>query len=168
MSNTIDNITHKRGTVYLHEFLKTLSKTTDRQERIDLLKLYEKSGSEYSRGLRFLCECLYHPAVKFNLPEGVLEYKQLDAQDEATAYTNLFSAFSRVKYFCFGASMLTNNLKRESNFIQLLEQLCPHEAKLMIMIKDKKLDKRVYPLVDESIFRDAFPQWFPAEEDAKN
>lgn len=169
MSNTIDNIVHKRGTVFLHEFLKLLSKTVDRNQRIELLKIYHNSKPEYAKGIQFLCECLYHPAVKFNIPEGPVEYKVLDAADETCAYTNLFKAFANVKYLCFGPNMIQNKVRRESMFIQMLEQLAPNESKLLIMIKDKKLDKRVYPLIDESIFREAFPQWFPKdEEDEKN
>lgn len=170
MSSTIDNIKHGRGTVYIHEFLKLVSKTTSREERIALLKTYHDSKHEYARVLRFFAECIFHPAVKFNLPEGTPPYKQIDAPDESTAYTTLFSAFSKVKYFCFGPSMIQNNLKRETQFVALLEQLCLHEVKLMIMIKDKKIDKRVYPMIDESIFAEAFPTWFPAQDapEAKN
>lgn len=168
MSNTIDSIKHNRGTVYLHEFLKLLSKTVDRSERVELIKLYCRSNPVYLKGLRAFAECIYHPAVKFNLPEGPVDYKQIDTNGPDQAYTNIFNVIKSIKYLCYGNSMIMNNLKRESLFIQILESLSPDEAKIMIMFKDKKVDKRIYPLIDESIFVEAFPEWFPKEEDAKN
>lgn len=168
MSSTIENIKFNRGTVYLHEFLKLLSKTVDRTERVELIKLYCGANQSYSKGLRAFAECIYHPAVKFNLPEGPVEYKPLDTASPDQAYSNLFNSIKSIKYLCYGKDMIMNKTKRESLFIQILESLSPDEAKIMIMFKDKKVDKRIYPLIDESIFVEAFPNWFPSEEDAKN
>lgn len=167
MSTTVDNIKFNRGTVYLHEFLKLLSKTVDRSERIELIKLY-CSNPVYMKGLRAFAECIYHPAVKFNLPEGPVEFKHLDTDSPDQAYATLFNSIKNIKYLCYGKDMIMNKLKREAMFIQMLESLCPDEAKIMIMFKDKKVDKRIYPLIDESIFVEAFPNWFPSEEDSKN
>lgn len=170
MSNLVERLNNKYGTVYLHEILKAASKIVNRQERIDLLKLYEKAAPVYGKNLRFLVECLYHPLVKFNLAEGVPKYKPLNVHDETMAYTNLLKDFAKVKYFCSNSNdMVKDDSRREILFIQLLEELCPHEAKLLIGVKDKKLDKRVYPLLDESLFREAFPLWLPLViHDSKN
>lgn len=165
MATIYDRLKNPRGTVYLHELLKEASAIGDKKERIALLQLYAKKSPAYAKNLQFFVEVLHHPQVKMDLPPGIPPYRELDAADESMAFTNLFRELTKIGLFCQGSNKyVANQLKREKLFVQMLEALCPREAKLLLMLKDKKLDKRVYPLLTEAVFRDAFPQWFPPEE----
>ena len=80
------------------------------------------------------------PKGKWLLPEGTPPYKE-DAAPEGMTPANLWSetrSFER-----FTRSDLSNS-KREQLFIQLLENIHPTEAKVVLAIKDQSLSK-MYP-----------------------
>lgn len=168
MATIHDKLKNPQGNIFLHELLKEASRTTDKSEKINLLQKYSKRDQRHHVALRYFVEGTYHPAVVFDLPDGSPKYRPLDAADETMAYTTLFKELSKIKYFCKGsAAFIQRQEKRELMFVQLLEQLCPHEAKLLLMVKDKKLDKRIYPMLGEDTFREAFPDWFPKVEETE-
>ena len=49
-----------------------------------------------------------------------------------------------------------NKMRRESLFIQLLENVHPSEAKLILAIKDQKLTK-MYPKITQKLVSETFP-----------
>lgn len=156
-----------RGHIFFHDLLKALVKVPSKTERIEILRAYVARSKVYEEALKRFVETLYHPAVIFDLGEGQPTYKKLDAQDESMAYTTLMSEMKTMYRFVHSRGMIQDDKIRERTFIQLLESLCPHEARLLLMLREKKLDKRVYPGVDDKIFREAFPTWLPST-DAKN
>ena len=91
------------------------------------------------------------PNFKFQLPEGEPPYKP-DAAPIGMSETNLFVECKKFhKLFVEGG---LKPLKRESIFIGLLEHIHPDEAKILIAVKDQKLQK-LYPKITWKLVSDA-------------
>jgi hypothetical protein len=90
------------------------------------------------------------PDYKFILPEGEPPFKPASEPMGMTP-TNLFSEARRM--YVFTRNDLTA-IKRESLFISLLEGVHPDEAKVLIAVKDQKLNK-LYPKITHKLVSDA-------------
>lgn len=90
------------------------------------------------------------PDYKMLLPEGEPPFKPT-AEPMGMTPTNLFSEAKRFYVFC--RKDLTP-LKRETLFIGLLEGIHPEEAKIVIAVKDQKLQK-MYPKITHKLLSDA-------------
>ena len=99
----------------------------------------------------------YHNAIQFDLPPGVPPYKGTD-MPENWGYNRLPKELRKFKYFVKGFNI--SPIKRESIFIELLESVSAEEAKLVIMIKDKKL---TYKGITKKVVMEAMPQIFHGE-----
>lgn len=101
--------------------------------------------------LRIILQYCFHPAAKWDLPEGKPPYKPSD-------YTNLdsrlYTETKRLYIFLEGTNI--PKLKKESLFIELLETIHPKDAELLLSIKEKKLP---YPIKPKTIQK-AFPGIF--------
>ena len=100
---------------------------------------------------------VYHNAIQFDLPDGTPPYKSLDIPDN-WGYNRLPKELRKFKYFVKGFNI--SPIKRESIFIELLESVSPEEAKLVIMIKEKKL---TYKGITKKVVMEAMPQIFNGE-----
>ena len=155
----------ERERVHFSEVLKAASETQGRAAKIELLQKYANKSPEYKRVVQQFMETCWHPAVKFELPEGEPPYKDAGYKDYSMAPMLFGKALSRVKYFCKCPSFIDSTLKRERTFIQTLESMYQPDALLYCMIKDKKLDTKVYPTMTEKLFREAFPGILPGDSD---
>jgi hypothetical protein len=82
----------------------------------------------------------YDPEKKFVLPDGDPPYKPA-VEPLGMTPTNLYTELRRFYVFC---RKDLKQLQREQLFVNLLEGIHPDEAKLMIAIKDQKIQK-LYP-----------------------
>jgi len=89
--------------------------------------------------LRLIFEHAFDPDKKFFLPEGDPPFKE-DAAPIGMSPANLHMEARKLYVFCRAD---LNKLRRESLFIQLLENLHPYESKLILAIKDQKLTKMI-------------------------
>lgn len=92
----------------------------------------------------------FHPNGKMLLPDGDPPYK-LDAAPIGMTRAVLRHELTKLYVFC--RKDLTN-IKREQLFINLLESVHPTEAKLLIAIKDRKLDK-MYKKITKKLVTEA-------------
>jgi len=153
-----------RSRVYLPEMLKHVSKLKSEDEKVQALRSYANKDAEHMTGMKDLMQCLFHPAVVYDLPEGDPPFK-VDYIDYDMAPLTLAKALKKSKYFVKGTeSFVQNPVKREQIFMQTLESLFIEDAKLFLMVKDKKIDQRVYKGVTEDLFRAAFAGWLPPKE----
>lgn len=153
-----------RARVYLPEILKYVTKLKTQEEKVLALRAYANKNQEHLTAIKDLMQCLYHPAVVYDLPEGNPPFK-VDYADYNLAPNTLAKALKKSKYFVKGTeSFAQNPMKREQIFMQTLESLYTDDAKLYLMVKDKKIDQRVYKGVDEDLFRAAFAGWLPPKE----
>lgn len=153
----------KGGRCYLPDLMAELAKTkpAEKQKRIEIMKEYIGKGEDHARTLRGFVECLYHPSVVFDLPEGEPPYKKSSAPDMDYAGFSLFNFFHQkyTLYFAENPKKVQNQMKREALFIRTLESLHPKEAELLVAMKDKN-DKKLKNFT-ESLCRDVFPNALP-------
>ena len=110
-----------------------------------------------SNPLKELLKYAFHPDIKFLLPEGAPPYKTVGSPDEYNP-TYLYPNIRKLYLLVEGGNEGLTTLRREQLFIQLLEELHPKEAEVVIQVKDKKLKYRglTYKLVKET-FPDLIP-----------
>lgn len=100
--------------------------------------------------LKILLEYAYIPEKKFDLPPGNPPYKE-DAAPIGMSPANL--RMETKKLYVFLRKDL-KSIKREQLFIDLLENVHPSEAKLLLAIKDQKITK-LYKKVTRSVVEKA-------------
>ena len=110
-----------------------------------------------SNPLKELLKYAFHPDIKFLLPEGAPPYKTVGSPSEYNP-TYLYPNIRKLYLFVEGGNDGLTTLRREQLFVQLLEELHPKEAEVLIQVKDKKLKYRglTYKLVKET-FPDLIP-----------
>jgi hypothetical protein len=109
------------------------------------IEKYKDSGA-----LKLLFEHAFNPEKKFNLPEGDPPFKA-DAAPIGMSPGNLHMEMRKLYIFC--REDLTP-LRRETLFIQLLENVHPSEAKVVLAVKEQKLTK-LYPKITHKLVYEA-------------
>lgn len=135
---------------YVTEMLKEVN------ENPELLKTTYANNAV----LKFVFEHAFIKDKKFILPEGDPPFKP----DPAPMGMNPSNFFQEVKRFYVFCRADLNPVRRETLFIQLLEGLHPDEAKIMLAIKDQKLNK-LYPKITAKVVADA--GFIPTQEKPK-
>jgi hypothetical protein len=111
----------------------------------------------------------YHSDYVFELPEGAPPYKNVDMPDN-WGYNRLPKELRKFKYFFKGNQL--HAIKREKIFIEVLESLSPDEAKLVLMMKDKKLTYKGKQAdryaITKKIVMEALPELFVGEKEVEN
>ena len=107
--------------------------------------------------LKELLKYAFHPDIKFLLPEGAPPFKTVGSPNEHNP-TYLYNNIRKFYLFVEGGHEGLKPLRREQLFVQLLEELHPKEAQVVLQVKDKKLKYRglTYKLV-----KDTFPDLIP-------
>lgn len=101
--------------------------------------------------LRLILEHAFDPAKKFILPEGDPPFKA-DAAPQGMSPANIYMEAKKLYVFCRAD---LKPIRRETLFIQLLENVHPDEAKLLLTIKDQKLTK-AYPKITHKLVSDTW------------
>ena len=114
--------------------------------------------------LRLIFEHSFLPEKKFALPEGEPPFKK-DAAPIGMAPANLYQEVRKLYIFC---RTDLQQIRKETLFVQLLENVHPSEATLILAIKDQKLTK-LYPKITHKLVAEAgFIPAPPAKPAAKN
>jgi hypothetical protein len=113
----------------LAEFLEKVGRLKRTQEKIDAL------AANDSLPLRIILQACYDPNVVWMLPPGVPPYKPNDLVDQEHI---LIKETEKLRYYIKGFYDDLPQLKRETMFVQLLENIAPKDAELLCTIKDKK------------------------------
>jgi hypothetical protein len=113
----------------LAEFLEKVGKLKRTQEKIDAL------AANDSLPLRIILQACYDPNVVWMLPPGAPPYKPNDLVDQEHI---LIKDVEKLKYYIRGFYDDLPQLKRETMFVQLLENIAPKDAEMLCQIKDKK------------------------------
>jgi hypothetical protein len=112
---------------YLTEILEEVNK-----EPTSLSKYRENMA------LKFIFQYAFIPEQKFDLPEGDPPFNP-DAAPIGMSKANLI--METKKLYIFTKAKELNRVRKEHLFIQLLENVHPIEAKLLLAVKDQKLNK---------------------------
>jgi hypothetical protein len=113
----------------LAEFLEKVGRLKRTQEKIDAL------AANDTLPLRIILQACYDPNVVWLLPPGVPPYKPNDLQDQEHI---LIKETEKLRYYIKGFYDDLPQLKRETMFVQLLENIAPKDAEMLCLIKDKK------------------------------
>ena len=96
----------------------------------------------------------FDPSIKWDLPTGTPPYKANEAP-LGTQHTWLADESKKLWHFLVGGNPGLSKTRKETMFIQVLENLSKEEALLLINIKDKKLN-RVYKGLTANLVKEAF------------
>ena len=108
--------------------------------------------------LRQLCKWSFDPKIESELPSGTPPYIENEAP-EGTEHMLLRTEGDKLYHYIKGADPNLQGTVRERMFIRLLEGLHKDEAKLLCLVKEKKLhrDKEGgYKGLSAKVVKDAF------------
>jgi len=129
----------------LHEMIKKIDGADTKEERVKLIK-------EYSRYMCFQdwLRCLFDDRIQFLLPEGRPPFTPSGEAHPSTWHKRHLE----LKFFVKGiGDNLTNQLKREMKFIDILETIHPEDA---LLVADA-MDKRHRTSLSKELVQEALP-----------
>ena len=147
------------GAPTVHEIFTKINNAKDKPQKIAILKQFD------NQAMRQLLKAAFDPKIKFDLPEGNPPYIKNEAP-AGTEHTSLAAEARKLYHFVVGGNNQITKLKKETMFIQMLEGLHQDEAKLLLGMKSKTLNK-MYKGLTESVVKEAFgwnDQFFRPEQ----
>lgn len=102
--------------------------------------------------LKHTLDYAYNPKIKWLLPEGDVPYEPNRNEDARNMY---YAEARRLYLFADGGNMNLTQPRREKLFIDILEAICPEDAKMLCHMKDGK--GVPYPGITKSLVKKAFP-----------
>ena len=133
--------------ILAHEIFLKVNNAKDKPKKIAVLRENDTPG------LRQLCKAAFDPNIGWDLPDENPPYMANEAP-EGTEHTSLIDEAKRLYLYIKGGSDLPK-LRKETLFIQLLEGLHMNDAKALLDIKAKRLNK-TYKGLTESVVKEAF------------
>ena len=133
---------------FLFEILDLVSKQRSSEKKVEILREYETDA------LKTIFIWNFDESVISMLPEGDVPYKENEVP-VGTDHTSLRREHKNLYHFVRGGNDSLSQIRRESMFIQILEGLHPDEAKILCLVKDKKLSSQ-YKITKE-IVTQAYP-----------
>ena len=132
----------------ISEVLQKVSNAKTKAAKIKLLQEHNTNA------LRALLIVNFDESVVSLLPEGTVPYEPNDAP-AGTEHTLLEKEYRKLYLFFKGGSSSLKQSQRENLFIQMLEGLSQDEAEVLILAKDKALNKKYR--ITRACVEQAFP-----------
>ena len=136
------------GKLLYHEVLTKVNNAKDKPKKIAVLKEHDTPG------LRRIIKGSFDPNIKWELPEGTPPFIANEAP-EGTEHSLLENESKKFWHFVEGADTDTSKTRKETLFIQMLEGLHASEAKVLIDVKNKSLNKTYKGLTSDMV-KEAF------------
>ena len=136
------------GTLLISEILTKVNNAKDKPKKVEVLKTYD------NQPLRQVLKGAFDPSIIWDLPDGTPPYKENDAP-AGTEHTLLSNEAKRLWHFVRGGDDRLSKTKKETMFIQILEGLHADEAKLLVSVVNKELNKSYKGLTDAAV-KEAF------------
>ena len=133
---------------FIHEILELASSQRTKAKKVDILKEYRDDS------LTAVLIWNFDDTVKSAIPEGEVPYKENEVP-VGTDHTSLRREWKQLYHFIQGGNNTLSALRRETMFIQMLEGLHPEEAKIICLVKDKRLTEQYKITYD--IVKEAYP-----------
>jgi hypothetical protein len=130
------------------EILDKVAKLKTKKQKVEFLRQHNTDA------LRMILKSSFDPKIVWQLPEGEVPFSPNDAP-EGTEHTVLAMEARKLYNFIEGGNNEIKQFQREKMFVQMLEGLNKDEAKLLISIKDKKLNTR-YKGLTSNLVKEAF------------
>ena len=132
----------------ISEILTMVNNAKVKEKKIEVLRKYD------SPGLRMVMKASFDPKIVWRLPDGDVPFKKNDAP-EGTQHTRLENEARLLYNFVKGGNDKLPQHKCENMFIQMLEGLHESEAKVLIDVKNKSLNKTYKGLTSDMV-KEAF------------
>jgi len=136
------------GVVLMSEVLTKVNNAKDKPKKIQVLRDYD------NQPLRQVLKGAFDPKIEWDLPAGDPPFIANEAPI-GTEHGLLRNEAKRLWYFVKGANNVLTKTQKETMFIQMLEGLHKDEAKVLLGMKSKSLNK-MYKGLTESVVREAF------------
>ena len=136
------------GRELISEIFTKINNAKDKPKKIEVLKQYD------SPGMRMILKGAFDPKIVWDLPEGTPPYIANEAP-AGTEHTFLEVEARRLYNFAKGGNNTLNKIRKETLFIQMLEGLHESEAKVLIDVKNKSLNKTYKGLTSDMV-KEAF------------
>ncbi len=137
---------------FVHEILELASKQRSKAKKVEILQEYSTDA------LKSLFIWNFDDTVISVLPEGDVPYKENEVPI-GTDHTSLRREWKHLYNFVKGGNDNLSAIRRETMFVQILEGLHPEEAKILCLVKDKKLSSQYK--ISYEVVKEAYPdiQW---------
>ena len=136
------------GKELISEIFTKINNAKDKPKKIEVLRQYD------SPGMRMILKGAFDPKIEWDLPVGDPPYISNEAP-AGTEHTYLEVEAKRLYNFAVGGNDQLNKIRKETLFIQMLEGLHADEAKVLIDVKNKSLNKTFKGLTSEMV-KEAF------------
>ena len=136
------------GKELISEIFTKINNAKDKPKKIEVLRQYD------SPGMRMRLKGAFDPKIEWELPEGTPPYIENEAP-AGTEHTYLEVEARRLYNFAKGGNNTINKIRKETLFIQMLEGLHASEAKVLIDVKNKSLNKTYKGLTSDMV-KEAF------------
>ena len=136
------------GKELISEIFTKINNAKDKPKKIEVLRQYDTPG------MRMILKGAFDPKIEWDLPEGTPPYIENEAP-AGTEHTYLEVEAKRLYNFAKGGNDQLNKIRKETLFIQMLEGLHASEAKVLIDVKNKSLNKTYKGLTSEMV-KEAF------------
>ena len=136
------------GKELISEIFTKINNAKDKPKKIEVLRQYDTPG------MRMILKGAFDPKIEWELPEGTPPYIENEAP-AGTEHTYLEVEAKRLYNFAKGGNDTINKIRKETLFIQMLEGLHADEAKVLLDIKNKSLNKTYKGLTSEMV-KEAF------------
>ena len=136
------------GRELISEIFTKINNAKDKPKKIEVLRRYDTPG------MRMILKGAFDPKIQWDLPEGTPPYIANEAP-AGTEHTFLEVEAKRLYNFAVGGNDQLNKIRKETLFIQMLEGLHASEAKVLIDVKNKSLNKTYKGLTSDMV-KEAF------------
>ena len=136
------------GKQLISEIFTKINNAKDKPKKVEVLRQYD------SPGMRMILKGAFDPKIEWDLPPGTPPYIANEAP-AGTEHTYLEVEAKRLYNFAKGGNDQLNKIRKETLFIQMLEGLHASEAKVLIDVKNKSLNKTYKGLTSEMV-KEAF------------
>ena len=133
---------------FVHEILEYVGKQKSKVSKVQALKEYRNDA------LVSILIWNFDETVVSMMPEGEVPFTPNESP-LGTDHTSLRRESKNLYHFVKGGNDSLNGIRRETMFIQMLEGLHPDEARIIILVKDKRLSDE-YAITYEQV-KEAYP-----------
>jgi hypothetical protein len=136
------------GKELFSEIFTKINNAKDKPKKIEVLRQHDTPG------MRMVLKGAFDPKIEWDLPPGTPPYIANEAP-AGTQHTYLDIEAKRLYNFAKGGNDKLNKIRKETLFIQMLEGLHADEAKVLIDMRNKTLNKTYKGLTSEMV-KEAF------------
>jgi len=138
---------NKISTMLVHEVFEKVAEAKTKKEKLEVLHWYD------NRAIRDVLKGAFDDGIQFNLPEGDPPYNESSKENPPSL---LLKQSKKFPMFVAAQGNEQASPKTESLFIKLLESIHPSEARIVLLMKNKKLEGE-YKGLTKKLAQEAFP-----------